>query len=187
MHELPSKSEVEGFSAAVRAACPSAPDGGPSPALSPGARDFAMEQRRYACRYISLSSLVHEMRTLLEFARHTRKDDPDYSRIWQRIAKAAFVFEYHEHRDCENLASARPDERGRLEALREQLRKLTREIALARGVAAQACDELARIPGSTPKVACPHFAPPALAPTPPACMDALASRNEPALALTCGP
>ncbi|UQA63012.1 hypothetical protein [Polyangium aurulentum] len=187
MHERPSKPEIAAFQAEVKAACPSAPDGGPSPALSPGARDVAMEPRRVVCRYISLDLLAKEIRLLFELSRHTRKDDPVYPRIWERIAEAAFVLEYHDHRSCEDLASARPDERGRLNALRERLGKLTREIALARSIAARACDELARTPFGTPRVSCPRFSPPALAPPPPACMDALASRKEPALALTCGP
>jgi len=187
MHERPAKSEIAAFHAEVKAACPSAPDGGPSPVLSPGARDVAMEPRRHVCRYISLDLLVKEMRLLFELSRHTRKDDPVYPRIWQRIAEAAFVLEYHDHRSCEDLASATADERGRLNTLRERLGQLTREIALARSIAARACDEIARIPRSPPKVSCPGFSTPALAPPPAACMDALASRKEPALTLTCGP
>lgn len=186
MYERPAKSEIAAFRAEVRAACPSAPDGGLSPALSPGARDFGM-QRRYVCRYISLELLLTELRLLFELARRTPADDPNYPRIHERIADAGFVLEYHRHRSCEDLAPVKPRERGQLASLREQLRKLTHELRLARAVAAHACDKLTRIPGYTPKAACPRFLPPAPAPPPPACIADLASRKEPSIALTCEP
>ncbi len=187
MHERPAKPEIAAFREEVRAACPSAPEGGLSPALSPGARDIATQRRRNTCRYMSLELLVTELRLLFELARKTPADDPNYPRIYERIADAAFVLELHDHRRCEELARIVPRERGELLALREQLRKLTLDIGFARRVAAHACDKLTRVPGFTPRVACPQFAPPAPPPPPPACVDDLASHKALPLTLACGP